>query len=825
MSGVSVAFDNAKADIKGSDGRLLILTQTLLIFFLLTLALTSASVQRFLSDNLDSMLGADMAVTSYDQLAPSDVEMLTRLAARRSTTQQMSLTLAYKGRWQRAKLKLVDDMYPLQGELKTGASRSAAHVTRTRGPRLGEIWLGPRLSTKLKATVGDVLTLGDTQLAVTAILFHEPDQLMEGHSVAMRAMVHSTSLAGTNLEGTNSRYRYLLEAAAPQRAAIETWVAETLPAAQVTKKDGGSHPLALFWQRTENFLGLASVILFFMAAVAIDMTNRRHLVRQKHRLALYLSFGTRLSTGLKISLLQWGLGFVVSLTVGTALAYLAEGFLIGQLAEQFPGISWGWHVPALIKTTLLTLALLLAFQAPALWQLKSSSVASLIRAQDTASALIVRTVWGFSSLALLASFYSDNALLTAMTLIAMGGALLLMLLLTWLVLTMGELWARRRPGLLPFSFFMMKQRIFSKSTQILGLGLCGLLLLFTLMLMNDIGSSLDSHARTNDGNLLIAEAQPKHIKAIESWADETGSVIRKLRPFTKAQLVKVNGAKLDDFVTKPSDTLATVKFPIRLSWSQAVPTNNRVVDGNWWQPGETDWHRISAEPEVITDLGLAVGDTLTFQIDGKLHDFKLTVSHAFKSGGGSITFWFQVPPQIVTEIDPSVRYIGSMELPDAAWNTLGTLWQKFPDLSMVPLKEITARFDAILAVVTKLTVGFSAMVLLMAGVVIAASIKGFEADDRQKNGLLMSMGLSKKDCLKLSFYDWLITALIAGVGAVAGTWLAGLLIYQSQFSLAYTPDPVWLIGSVLVMCAVVCSIGLAYSRSSLSASVRDLLAD
>ncbi|PCI62696.1 MAG: permease [Kordiimonadales bacterium] len=825
MSSVSVALDNARADIKGSDGRLLILTQTLLIFFLLTLSLTSASVQRYLSDNLDSMLGADMAVTSYDALASDEVDMLTTLAARRSTTQLMTLTLAHKGAWQRAQLKLIDDIYPLQGELKTGASRSAEHVSRTRGPGLGEIWIGPRLSTKLKAAVGDVMTLGDTQLAVTAIVFHEPDRLMEGHSVAMRAMVHSASLKGANLDGTNNRYRYLLEANASERSAIEAWVAETLPAAEITKKDGGSHPLALFWQRTENFLGLASVILFFMAAVAVDMANRRHLVRQKHRLALYLSFGTRLSTGLKISLFQWGLGFIASLCIGTALAYVAEGFLIGQLADQFPGISWGWHTAALVKTTLLTLALLLAFQAPALWQLKSSSVASLIRAQDTPRATFLRTVWGFSSLAMLASFYSDNALLTGMTLAAMGGALLLMLLLTWLVLTFGELWARRRPGLLPFSFFMMKQRIFSKSTQILGLGLCGLLLLFTLMLMQDIRTSMDGYVRSNDGNLLISAAQPKHMKAIETWASSTGSVIRALRPFTNAQLVKINGAKLDDFVTKPSDTLSNVKSPIRLSWSEAVPDNNRVVDGNWWQPGEADWHRISAEPEVLTDLGLALGDTLTFQIDGKLHDFKLTVSHAFRPGRGSITFWFQVPPLMVTEVAPSVRYIGSMELPDAAWGTLDTLWQQFPDLSMVPLKELTARFDATLAMVTKLTVGFAAMVLLMAGVVIAASIKGFEADDRQKNGLLMSMGLGKRDCMKLSFYDWLITALIAGSGAAAGTWLAGLLIYQSQFSLAYSPDPAWLIGSVLVMCAVVCSIGLTYSRRSLSASVTDLLAD
>jgi putative ABC transport system permease protein len=45
--------------------------------------------------------------------------------------------------------------------------------------------------------VGDVLTIGGTTLHVSAILFHEPDRIMEGHSTVLRAMVHTRSLDGT----------------------------------------------------------------------------------------------------------------------------------------------------------------------------------------------------------------------------------------------------------------------------------------------------------------------------------------------------------------------------------------------------------------------------------------------------------------------------------------------------------------------------------------------------------------------------------------------------------------------------------------------------
>jgi hypothetical protein len=45
-----------------------------------------------------------------------------------------------------------------------------------------------------------------------------------------------------------------------------------------------------------------------------------------------------------------------------------------------------------------------------------------------------------------------------------------------------------------------------------------------------------------------------------------------------------------------------------------------------------------AEPEVMTDMGFSYGDTLRYQIGGKLYDFTLVASHAYQPGGGSITF-------------------------------------------------------------------------------------------------------------------------------------------------------------------------------------------
>ena len=823
MNRFKLILENSFRDLKGGDGRISMATQTALLFFLMTLTLTSASIQNYLAGNLDQMLGSDLVIESHSPLTERDEATFKSMAAGLSVTQLADITLTHKNEWARVQLKLVDEAYPLQGNLQIGDTPVATQRAVSRGPGVGEIWIDSRLATKLGTQVGDNLTIGGTDLRLSAILFHEPDRIMEGHSVAMRAMVYAKSLDIASIKSSKGRMRFLVTADENQQQAIEKWSRLTLPGASVIKKFGGQHPLASFWQRTENFLGLASVILFFMGAVALDMTNRRWLAKMRYRLAIYASFGIRTRTAMLMALGEWLAGFILSIAVASALAIFAYGVIVAELQGYFPGLRAGWHAAPALKTIGLFFLLLLSLQVPSFIQLSRASLLSLIRNPAESSYVWHRLFWSITSVTLLAAAYSDNWLLTGMTLTAIAAALILMVVLTWSVIRVGDVWGRRRAGLLPFAFFMMRQRLFAKSAQVMGLGLCGLLLLFSLMLMRDLGTTMEGYGRSHDGNLMIAEAQTDQVDAIRRWAGETGSSIRSLRPFMSAQLIAVNGKALSD-IQKPSDTLATLKDPIRLSWTDAMPKNNRLVGGNWWPAGTDNWRQISAEPEVMTDMGFSYGDTLTYQIGGNPYDFTLVASHAYKPGGESITFWFQVPLAARAHIDAPTRYMGSMELPEPAWDALAGLWQRHPTLSLVPLQELTERFDRTLGIVTKVTSGYAAMVLLLALFVLAASVSGFSADDRQKNGLLMSMGLRERDCLKLNFYDWSVTALIAATGAIAGTWSAGLLIYQAQFNLTYNPDILWAAGMVFAMVATVCLVGYLACRQRLKVSVRNLMA-
>ncbi|NRQ42129.1 permease [Rheinheimera sp. YQF-2] len=817
-----------------SKERVLRWVQGILLLFIVTLSQTSASIQIYLGQNLANLLGADLVLSQPRALTASQYAELASMAEQIVLTESLTTTLTHNNQWQRATLKAVAEDYPLQGELRSAAFPGGPDSAGSQGPAVGEIWLDSRLLAALGLQIGEQLRIGGQQLNVTRILLHEPDRLMEGHNVEMRALLHRQDLQQFAALDDIIQHRYLVGANAQQIAAIRQWQKTHLPAAQLHHKHG-AHPLALFWQRTENFIGLASILLFFMAAIAMQQLSRAQLAQQQFFSAVCLSLGASKQRVLQISLLKWLFGLLLllppvlllsALCHWLALQWLKAHVFAGQeLTGSFATLIWQPDIALAAKAVFASAVIFFVFNLPlwlALWQ---CSVRELIQQQQRSISNAV--LFGCALLVLggVAAHYSDNGLLTAMLLGSMLISIVLLLVLSWLALSLGEKLSQPFSGLLPFALYMMKQRLLSKTTQILGIGLAAFLLLFTLMLLKDLGDNMAAHQRAHDGNLLVTQASAAQMADIQVWAAQHNITIRQHKPFIYAQLSHINGGLLSEVIQKPSDSLASFNRPVRLHWSADMPGNNRLVNGQWWHSTTDNWQQLSVEQEVMTDLGLQLGDKLGLMIAGHYIEFSITASHAYQSGAGAITFWLQMPPAALIHISAPHYSMASLELQPQQFSLLPKLWQQHPSLRMVSLQELTQRFDSSLAMATRLISGFAGLIMLLAGIVMLSSVHAVEAKEQKKNSIILSFGLSKRTCLQLNMIEWLVTGAIAACGAIVATWLAGLLIYQSQFSLTYQPDLSWLLGTLAVIITLVTALGMALSKHSLSGSVRQLLAE
>ena len=815
-----LAWQQFAEQYRAADNRLLRWVQGCLLFLLILLSMTSFNIQQYLDNNMEQLLGADVVVTTFSPIRSDKLEYLEEISDKISLNKLIEVTLAANGQYHQAQLKVVDNHYPVQGQLQVSRELGGAVSAMERGPMPGEIWVDARLLVALQLKVGDALNVADKSLVLSHIIEHEPDRLMEGHSVAMRAMVHQDSLDSHAFASSHKDYRYLMESKAPK--ALVDWTAENIPGAKVLHRSGG-HPLALFWLRVENFIGLSSVLLFLMAAIAIDLISRRHLVKQKRFVAVIMSMGTSRSMAITIGFVQWVIAFLALLPIILLLVYGALYFVIDHLQTQFVGLEMLWSWREVLESATILLLLLLSFQVPGAIELNKVTVADLIRATPNVSSVTSRFIWSLISIGMLTAIYADNWLLTAMTLGVMLTTIVLLMSLTWILLTIFEKLTQGRVGMLPFALFMMKQRLLSKSTQILGVGLCALLLLSTLGLMRDLGGTIEKYRRTHDGNLIISRADDEQVAAIEQWAQDTKSTVKYLKPFASAQLMTINDTNLADFTDRPSDSMTRLERPVRLHYTDKLPQNNAISGGTWWQAGTDNYRQVSVEEEILTDLGLEYGDKLTFQVDGNLHSFEIVSGHVYNSGNGSITFWFQVPLSFQSTYQPKTLYMGSLELPDEAWGSLWQLWQRFATLKMISIAQLTEKFDEIVDMVTSVVGAGASMISLLAILVIIASVKGYEVEERRKNGLMLSFGQSKVACIRLALYEWLITGFIAAMGAIVGTVMMGNVVFESQFRQPYYPDWMWMLTNMAVVILFIVFVGLLGSRSSLQSSPKDLL--
>lgn len=804
--------------------RLLRWVQAILMVFIVTLSLSSNTIQQYLQGNLQNLLGADAVLTQKEKLTTDQFTSLTNSSDNVVKTMQISATLTFNDKWQRLKLKAVGSDYPLQGKLLTSSSLQSPPTVTIGGPTARSIWLDSRLFTSLTISIGDAISIGEQAFIVSRVLVHEPDRLMEGHNVSMRAIINVDDMEKLAFPTDLIQHRYLVTASKPQIQQLIVWQQAHLPAAKIHHKNG-SHPLAAFWQRTENFLGLASIILFFMAAIAIEQIAQVHLKKEQYFSAICMSLGASKATGLQLSLLKWLINIMLLIPVVAILSGFFHWFIVGWLSETFTEISWQLEFWLTVKT-IATCALLFAvFHSPVWLTLWQTSVAKLFNQNQKTISLAFIKLCALVVLILVAVKYSDNGLLTLMLVGSISITIILMVAISWAVLSLGEKATQQFSGLIPFTLFMMKQRLLSKSTQILGIGLSTFLLLFTLMLLKDLGNTMVSYQRTHDGNVMVSQASQSQMTAIEQWAQEHDISLRQTKPYFYAKVVKINNQTLSEFTQKPSDSLATLSNAIRLHWSETLPKNNSLVQGGWWQKETENWQQISLEEEVMTDLGLSLGDKLTFIIHQQSYTFTITASHAYKPGAGSITFWVQMPQTAVQHINAPHYNMASLELNEGQWPLLSQLWEDYPTIRMVSLQELTKQFDNILTMITKVISGFAVMIILLAIIVVLSSINALEGKEKKKNSVIMSFGFLKSTCLQLNVIEWLITALIIAIGAITGTYLTGTLIYQSQFSLSYQPDLFILIITLAIILTTVTLLGVYASRHSLKSSVKQLMAD
>ena len=820
---LSLALRLALRDWRAGELRLLLAALLLAVGAVTAVSLFVDRLQRALVAESATLLGADRVIDASRAvpqrfrdlaeargLALADVIRFPSMASSDAT-----------GRSQLASVKAVTPGYPLRGTLRV-AGEPFARGRRTDGlPAPGEVWLDSRLFPALGVKVGDTVSVGYADFTVTAVLASEPDRGGGFMGLAPRLLMRAEDIPATRVIQPGSRIRYRLQLAGGDDALRSLHDAirdELSPGYRWRDVRSANARIDSALDRAESFLLLGGLLTVLLAGVAVALSARRYARRHYDHVAVLKTLG---ATPAEV---QWGYTLVLLIIgvagalAGLALGALAHFGIISALRGFLP-VSLPLPGAQPVWVGLLTgFICVLAFGLPPLLRLRGVSPMRVIRrdlAPGTASAWTYGCAAG-GGLGLLV-WYSGDATLTGWALagaavtVSVFAGLALILLRGGRALGMqaGSVWRLALAGL--------HRRHRENVGQIVVFGVAVMLLLIMVLVRTALVDEWQSRIPVRAPNQFVMNVAPGEVGAVEALLKAGTGYEGRMFPMIRGRITAVNGIAAARWQRQRPQRREQpdgerdgpggrgrpgILRERNLTFLADLPKHNVVVDGQWWAAGAAP--SASLEEEYAATLGLALGDSLTFDVGGL--PFTATVTNTRRVA------WDSLQPNFFIILSPGAldgqpaTYMTSFHLPSERRAFLNELLSRHPTVSVVDVDQIITHLRRIIAHVAQAVELVLALVLCAGLLVLIASIQSSRDQRLKELALLRALGGTRRLITGALVAEFAALGAFAGVVAVVGAEITTFTLNRFVFELPTSLHPqIWAVGplfGILMVTAV-----------------------
>ena len=746
------------------------------------LGFLSANVQRALDHDVSRFLGAPLVIRASQPIDTSALGESLEYASRWTRTASFTVGATGPEHYHSVALKAVSDQYPVAGELSLMLDGIAQVVDTL--PESGTAWLDRRAMRLLGAQVGDRIHIGQAEFRVVAELAFEPDRLTQLQHTLPRVLIHGRDLSNVGLDLYNGRgdFRVLVDGPEEILGAVESMA--TRAGYEVLRPSSGAHPFSRMSQRASRFLGLVSVLVLLLCGGACAVLGGYVVRRYARPAAVLRCLGVDRRTVTLALTAQVSVLALASGLLGVFLGWAVQPLLARVLTPHMVLDPGPPDVAVTLVASAFSLLILVGFVYPRLHALTRVSPSAALGGHVLPSFRTALMVIGVLACAAgLIWMLGDNAHLTAI----LGTSLIVVSAsawaVGWLIAKLASQSFRLTRGWLRVALQAVGRSAARNAIPTTTIALSVMAFLSTTMLRSSLLDTYQEQRFTHDGNALFSRLPGTDLRDFRQFADEQGWTVRSAHPAVRAMLVEINDIPVDKALNRESDTREESRSPVRLSFADAIPKNNAVTDGAWPEPGSGS---VSVDAEVMSDMGLGIGDTLTFAIGDQRLRATISSRRGFVGGGSSITFWFMFAPDTLAGFP--TEYLGGLYLPDPSPDAMAALSEAFPDLIVTNLEQYIGRMRSIMAAVTRTMNVLAGLLMLAAAMVVAAAATASTDYKRKAGNLLRTLGASRGQVQRIWLVERAVTGLVAALVGVAGAHVVAELIFHYQFNLPYAPN-------------------------------------
>ena len=768
-SGSSLIFRYALKDLSRNYKKISSIIATLFIslFILSAIFTIEDSLKKELNDNAKALLGGDLEI-DYNR-NKGNLELVNKVKDFTTISQMIEFSTMVstinreKNKSLFTRIKTVDTKYPLYGSVNYEPSGAFDRMHREPNTLL----INESLSKNLNVKLNDKIKVQNQLFTIIGIVKSVPD--VSGFvAFGDWALAGEQTLEILKLNGIGSFLNYEYKVKFNQNddpRKIEKKIENIFvddEKAQLRYPENSASGLKRIINNFSQFLSLVSISAMLIAGIGVANTLLSFVNQNNMSIAVRKAVGFYSGNIKNLYYLQ----LLILLLIITTLAY-GLSFLIVPIVDQYLSDGLGLSVSPVfsiinfLKIFLVGLLVLIIFSIPTINSIDQVKASNLFRNvfQNLefyySKKSIFLSLILLSILILLFSIGSERPVYSIGYFAAFFVCLTVFFLLSKIIILFLKKFKSTSNISLKVSIKNITQTKSITPITIMSLGL-GVTLLLTLALVGvnfqrEIAKSIPDIAP--DYFFVGIQNEEKRIFEKNILNMDPNANIEVV-PMVSSGIIKINGVNPSTYIKPENDSYWVIGSDRRSSWTDKVPEDNPLTEGEWWDLTKPDQLQISLDAKVAKDLNISLGDIFTLNIYGREIDGEIVNFRAVDYRDLNINFAMLFNPQFAKNIPH--EYLATAKFDNLEKFDEIKMLEKLPSLSMIKISDYLNKVTDVLNKVFIAVTLISAVTIIIGLIVISSTIMVQGKIKQYQNLVFKILGFTKKEIIFSSIIEFVI---------------------------------------------------------------------
>ena len=584
-----------------------------------------------LAENARALLGADVEIRVAAHGATDDQFAWLRDNSETLITVRELRAMAYASTSDErtlVELKGVDPAYPLYGTMALAPALPLSEALETREGLPGAV-VEKTLLARIGVAVGDTVRVGDKRIEIRATLVREPDRVAGAFTLGPRLMVTNETFDATGLVrlGSMLRHKYRVRLAAGEM--VRPWVERlgtAFPGAawRIYDLDDAQPSVKRFVNRLGIFLTLVGLTALVIGGVGIANAVASYLSGRTETIATLKCLGATSDVIFRTYFLEVGALALVGIAVGLVLgggtpaltAWLARDALpVPPVVSLYPTpliVAAAFGVLTTVIFTLWPLARARDVPAAGLFR----NIVSPIRGLPPMR-YVLATALALAMLVGLALLTTEYLFFARWFVAGAAVSLVAFWIVAKLIVAGASRLRRPKSPILRLALSNLTRPGAPTAGIVMSIG-AGLSVLVTVALLDtNLSRQISDRIPDRAPTFFFIDIQADQVAPFEQIVAETeGAELLERMPNLRGRLALIDGTPVEEAIYDPRASWF-VNGERGLTYAAVPPDGVEIVAGTWWPENYSGPPAISLDAHIAEELGIGIGDTLTFNVLGR----------------------------------------------------------------------------------------------------------------------------------------------------------------------------------------------------------------